>query len=70
MGATVSLRLTCVQPTQTSQTYPWAKMRGLVDDGLVRLVGLSNFDSGQIGDENEGTPPYPVSPTTHGQTRR
>ena len=26
----------------------WAAMRGLVDDGLVRLAGLSNFDRDQI----------------------
>jgi aryl-alcohol dehydrogenase-like predicted oxidoreductase len=26
----------------------WSAMRGLVDDGLVRLVGLSNFDREQI----------------------
>jgi aryl-alcohol dehydrogenase-like predicted oxidoreductase len=26
----------------------WAAMRGLVDDGLVRLAGLSNFDREQI----------------------
>ena len=26
----------------------WTAMRGLVDDGLVRLVGLSNFERGEI----------------------